>query len=207
MRNQFWKWRSRPPFLVSRPGSLQRHGAEPPARRGLLRGTDPAQPGRPRPEAPGGRRVLRALLRPPVGRREGGVKHSSSASSSSHKKKKSSSSSSREAKKRSRDKSPHRSPAQSSLPGTPRSQRVEAQGFLSSPPPIPRTPVPATPAAAGILPVDPRTPVPSAPAVAPGTPAGASLPALSLPSQWEMQLFQQQAMSSVPYSFHGQQPF
>ena len=55
--------------------------------------------------------------------REGGTKHSSSASSS-HKKKKSSSSSSGEAKKRARERSPHRSAAPS-LPGTPRSSRVE----------------------------------------------------------------------------------
>ena len=128
--------------------------------------------------------------------REGGAKHSSSASSSSHKKKKSSSSSSGEAKKRSRDRSPHRSPARSSLPGTPRGSQVEAPGPLPSPPRIPRTPVPATPVATGILPVDPRTPVPSASrsALGPGTPAGTSLPALPLPQQWQMQLCQLQAL-------------
>ena len=211
MGNQQWKWRSRPPFPVSRPGSLRRHGAEPPARRGRLRETDPGQPGRPRPEAPGRRRVPRALRHLPVGRREGGVKHSSS-SSSSHKKKKSSSSSG-EAKKRSRDRSPHRSPTPASLPGTPRESRSEALGPLPSPPRVTRTPVPLTPMALGVTPVDPRTPVPSAsrPALGPGTLAGASLPALSLPHQWQMQLYQlqamQQAMASVPYTFPGQQPF
>ena len=107
--------------------------------------------------------------------REGGTKHSSSASSS-HKKKKSSSSSSGETKKRARDRSPHRSPAQSSLPGTPRSSRVEASGPLPSPPRVVRTPVPSTPVATVVIPVDPRTPVPSAsrPALGPGTPAGTS---------------------------------
>ena len=135
--------------------------------------------------------------------REGGVKHSSS-SSSSHKKKKSSSSSG-EAKRRSRDMSPHRSPTPASLPGTPREPRSEALGSLPSPPQVTRTPVPLTPMALGVTPVDPRTPVPSAsrPALGPGTPAGASLPALSLPHQWQMQLYQlqamQQAMASVPW--------
>ena len=143
--------------------------------------------------------------------REGGVKHSSS-SSSSHKKKKSSASSG-EAKKRSRDRSPVRSPPPASLPGTPRESRSEAPGPLPSPPLVTRTPVPLTPMALGAIPVDPRTPVPSAsgPALGPGTPAGASLPALSLPHQWQMQLYQlqamQQAMASVPYTFPGQQPF
>ena len=211
MSNQQWKWRSRPPFPVSRPGPLWRHGAEPPARRGRLRETDPGQPGRPRPEAPGRRRVPRALRHLPVGRREGGVKHSSS-SSSSHKKKKSSSSSG-EAKRRSRDRSPIRSPTPASLPGTPRESRSEAPGPLPSPPRVTRTPVPLTPMALGAIPVDPRTPVSPAsrPALGPGTPAGASLPALSLPHQWQMQLYQlqamQQAMASVPYTFPGQQPF
>ena len=68
MSNQRWKWRSRPPFPVSRPGSLRRHGAEPPPRRGRLRETDPGQPGRPRPEAPGRRRAPRALRHLPVRR-------------------------------------------------------------------------------------------------------------------------------------------
>ena len=77
MSNQRWKWRSRPPFPVSRPGSLRRHGAEPPARRGRLRETDPGQPGRPRPEAPGRRRVPRALRHLPVGRRAGEREESS----------------------------------------------------------------------------------------------------------------------------------
>ena len=186
MRRQLRKWRSRPPFLVSHPGPPLRHGVEPPARRGLLRGTDPGQPGRPRPEAPGRRRALRALLHRPVGRREGGTKHSSSASSS-HRKKKSSSSSSGEAKKRARERSPHQSPAPS-LPGTPRSCRVEASGPFPSPPRVVRTLVPSTPVATGIIPVDPRTPVPSAsrPALGPGTPAGGSLPALPLSQQWQM---------------------
>ena len=64
-----------------------------------------------------------------------------------------------------------------------------------------------------MTPVYPRTPVPSAsrPALGPRTPAGASLPALSLPHQWQMQLYQlqamQQAMASIPYTFPGQQPF
>ena len=138
--------------------------------------------------------------------REGGVKHSSS-SSSSHKKKKQSSSSSGEAKKRSRDRSPHRSPTPASLPGTPRESRSEALGPLPSPPRVTRTPVPSTSMALGVTPVDPRTPVPSAsrPALGPGTPA------LSLPHQWQMQLYQlqamQQAMASVPYTLPGQQPF
>ena len=67
----------------------------------------------------------------------------------------------------------------------------------------------STPVAAGILPVDPHTPVPSAsrPALGPGTPAGGSLPALPLPQQWLMQLYQLQAMASVPYTFPGQHPF
>ena len=114
----------------------------------------------------------------------------------------------RGAKRRSRDRSPHRSPTPASLPGTPREPRSEALGPLPSPPRVTRTPVPLTPMA-----VDPRTPVPSAsrPALGPGTPAGASLPALSLPHQWQMQLYQlqamQQAMASVPYTFPGQQPF
>ena len=77
MSNQQWKWRSRPPFPVSRPGSLRRHGAEPPARRGRLRETDPGQPGRPRPEAPGRGRVPRALRHLPVGRRAGEREESS----------------------------------------------------------------------------------------------------------------------------------
>ena len=143
--------------------------------------------------------------------REGGTKHSSSASSS-HRKKKSSSSSSGEAKKRARERSPHQSPAPS-LPGTPRSSRVEASGPFPSPPRVVRTTVPSTPVATGIIPVDPRTPVPSAsrPALGPGTPAGGSLPALPLSQQWQMQLYQlqamQQAMASVPYTFPGQHPF
>ena len=208
-RRQLWKWRLRPPFQVSRPGPLQRHGAEPPARKGLFRGTDPDQPGRPRPEAPGRRSAPRAPLHHPVGQRVGEreeLKKSSSASSS-HKKKKSSSSSSRETKKRARDRSPHRSPAQSSLPGL-RSSRVEASGPLPSPPRVGRTPVPSTPVATGVIPVDPRTRVPSAsrPALGPGTPAGGSLPALPLPQEWQMQLYQLQAMASVPYTFPGQHP-
>ena len=146
---------------------------------------DRSGPARPSPaRGSGRRRALRALLHHPVGQREGGTKNSSSTSSS-HKKKKSSSSSSGEAKKRARDRSPHRSPAQSSLPGTPRSSRVEASGPLPSPPRVVRTPVPLTPVARGVILVDPRTPVPSAskPALGPGTPAGGSLPALPLPQQ------------------------
>ena len=145
--------------------------------------------------------------------REGGTKHSSSASSS-HKKKKSSSSSSGDAMKRARDRSrtgPRHNllfPAPQGAPGLrPRSRP------LPSPPRVLRTPVPSAPVAASVIPVDPRTPVPSAsrPALGPGNPAGGSLPALPLPQQWQMQLYQlqamQQAMASVAYTFPGQHPF
>ena len=67
---------------------------------------------------------------------------------------------------------------------------------------------PGTPASRPAL--GPGTPA-SRSAIGPGTPAGEGLPALSLLSQWQMQLLQlqamQQAMASVPYKFTGQHPF
>ena len=150
---------------------------------------------------------LSSLSRGASSKREGRGKHSSSASSS--KKRSSTSSSHKDGKRRSKeDRSPHWSPAHSSL-GTSEGSRAKAARPMPSPTKVPRTCYRTWHTS---LPAGYRTGHTSFPASSrTGHACGWGPPALPLPAQWQIQLLQlqamQQAMASVPYTFTGQHPF